>query len=249
MLKTKINKDAYDALPDELKAHYKEQNGNYILVTDEAEELRTGAAKAREERDAANRKLEETTAQIEALNEKINKIEKEKKDAADAAARQKNDIPALEASWQAKLDEANAEAEKKVTKLTEQLQKLLIDNKAIEIANEISISPKLLIPHIKPRLSAELGTDNPITRVLDADGRPSALSLDDLKKEFVANEDFAAIIKGSSANGGGAAGGANGGGAAGKKISEMSEAERSALARENPAKFRELAKAEGITLN
>lgn len=250
-LKSKLTKDEFDKLPEAQKEFYKESAGSYVLDTDDAEELRTAAARAREDRDNEKRAREELQNQLNELKNQLETINAEKREAEAERLRKEKDIPALENSWKEKLDAANAAAEQKINGLKEQLRKILVDNKAHEIANKISTSPSLILPHIRARLNAEIneGTDA-ITRVLDADGKPSAMSLKELEEEFVANQDFAAIIKGTSATGGGAAnnGGAGGGGGHGKKFSEMSETERVALARTNPAKFREMAQAEGITL-
>ena len=72
------------------------------------------------------------------------------------------------------------------------------------MAAEISTSPSLLLPHIKARLQADLDGDAPATKVLDRDGKPSAMTVADLSKEFVDNKDFAAIIRATKASGGGA---------------------------------------------
>jgi len=58
----------------------------------------------------------------------------------------------------------------------------------------------------------------PVTVVIGQDGKPSALTIDELKSELAANPAFAPIIAASKAAGGGASGGGNGGGAAKKAI-------------------------------
>ena len=58
----------------------------------------------------------------------------------------------------------------------------------------------------------------PVTVVLGQDGKPSALTIDDLKSELTANQAFAPIIAASKAAGGGASGSGNGGGAAKKAV-------------------------------
>lgn len=245
-LKTKINKEEFDALSDPLKELYKEQNGSYLLDTDEAEELRTANARAREERDEAKRKADEIKARLDALEaERAEEAERRRQEEQENARKNK-DVDAIEASWQAKLDEAKRKSEEAEARLRDQLQTLLVDNKAADLAAEISTAPKLILPHIKARLKAELDGGEVKTRVLDADGKPSALTLDDLKQEFLANDEYAAIIKSSKASGGGASNGNGGGGASGKSFNDLSEAERVALHRQNPEKFRQMAEEAGI---
>lgn len=91
----------------------------------------------------------------------------------------------------------------------------MVDNVATTIANELALqgSASVLLPHVRARLAVDYVDGQPITRVLGADGKPSALTLDELKQELSANEAFAPIIAGSKASGGGA-GGSNGGRAA-----------------------------------
>lgn len=244
MLKSKISKTEYDALSDDMKEHYKAAGDDYLLQSDGLDELRNLLATERD----ARKQLETDLKAIKDAADAAKAAAKDAEDkAAEEAAKKRGDISALEASWSGKVDAARNEAQAKVDKLTGMLEKLMVDNTAIAMANEISTSPTLMIPIIKARLKAELDGDTPLTRVLDADGKPSAANIADLKAELIANNEFAAIIRGSNASGGGANGGHSGGGAA-KKISEMSETERVALHRANPDAYREQARAEGLSV-
>lgn len=234
MLKSRLTAEEWNALSDTEKAHYKLVNGKYVLDTDEANELRESAAAARRERDQLQERLTQIEADIQAARDAEAAAQAE-------AARKAKDLPAIEASWQAKLDEAKKKADENAERLSKMLRDLLIENKAQALANDISTSPKLILPHIRARLAAEIEGEAGITRVLDKDGKPSAMSLDDLKAEFVANTDFASIIKGSNGGGSGATNQQPGGsGATSKKFSELTEAERVALHRTNPDEYRRL---------
>lgn len=237
-LKSKITKAEYDVLADVLKECYTERSGEYFLDSDDAAELRRAKERADEEKRAEKERADRLQAAID-------QAEAARRASEEEAARKKGDLAAIEASWQQKLDAAVAEANAKAEKLRTNLERLLVDNVAQSIASEISTSPTLILPHIRARLSASYDEDNVNTRVLDATGKPSALTLAELKAEFVANKDFSAIIKASNASGGGAAGNAAGGGAA-KKISEMTEAERVAFAKSNREAFQRQAVAEGL---
>lgn len=245
MLKSKITKAEYDALDAALKPFYKLEGDSALLQSDEATELR--AAKDREkvradEAEAEARRLkDEKTAADNAAAEATRLANEEK-------ARKAGDITALETSWQGKLDAAVKVEKDRADKLEGQLRVLLVDNAALAIANEISTDPDLIMPVITKRLKAELDGDTAITRVLDADGKPSAANIDDLKKELVANTKYARIMKGSNASGGGAGGQQNGGGAPSgdKKISDMTEAERVAAHKADPVAYKQRAKAEGL---
>lgn len=139
--------------------------------------------------------------------------------AAEEAARKSGDVESLEKSWREKLETAQAERDAEIQRLNGSLTKVMVDNVATNIANELALqgSANVLLPHVRGRLAVDFVDGNPITRVLGPDGKPSAATLDELKAEFAANEAFAPIIAGSKASGGGA-GGAQGGRAAAKSI-------------------------------
>lgn len=236
MLKQKIDKAAFDALPDVMKAEYKANPTNaaeYLLDAEEAREAISA-------RDREKARADGLQTQIDAINAQLNEAKTARETAEAEAAKKKGDIPAIEASWKTKLDEATAAAKVREEKLMAQLKALLVHDQAVQIANAISTVPSLMVPVIEARLSAEIDGDKPFTRVLDATGKPSALSLDDLRKEIVANTEYATIIKANDATGGGAGGATGGGGASGKKFSDMTEAEKRSLNAANPAEFQRL---------
>ena len=151
----------------------------------------------------------------EQIAAKQREIEEKARKDAEEAARKAGDVESLEKSWSEKLNKTALEKDQAIERLNGQLHNLLVDNVASSIANEIALqgSANVLLPHIRARLTVAEVDGKPTTRVLGADGKPSALSVDELKQEFATNEAFAPIIAGSKASGGGA-GGANGGRAA-----------------------------------
>lgn len=202
-LKKKLNKEEHAKLSDVLKAEYIEDGDGFRLDVDGDED--TGALKRAKDRESQLRKDAE-------------KALKEAQDQLDALgtddARKKGDIATLEKSWQTKLDTQKAEYEGKLGKLTGHTTKNLVDNVAIQLANDLSkSSPKVLLPHIRARLQADFEGDEPKTRILDKDGKPSAMTIDELKAEFVADKDFSGIITASKASGGAGKPSQNGGGA------------------------------------
>lgn len=229
MLKSKVTNAEFEALNDVLKAEYKKVGDDYFLDSDDAGELRR--AKDRETEEAKKQKQRADDLEAKALEDA-----RKANEAAAELAKKNGDITALEASWKKKHDDDIAEMQKQLDASNGIIKRVFVDNIADNIAHEISTSPLLINPHIKSRLRVELVDGEPVTRVLDANNKPTALTLDDLKKEFVANENFAAIIVGSKASGGGA-GQNRGGGGAHKKISEMNEQERVAFFNVNPDEF------------
>lgn len=235
MILRKIDKAKFDALPDVMKAEYKVDPNNaneYLLDTDEAKELLAA-------RDREKKRADDLQAAADAAAAETKRITEEAAEAVAKAAREKGDITAIEKSWQSKIDAAKADSDKALAALQEKLRKLLVHDRAVMMAAEISTVPSLMVAVIEARLSAEIEGDEPVTRVLGTDGKPSALTLDDLRKELVANKEYATIIKASGSSGGSATGG-TGGASGGKKFSEMTEAERVTLNRDNPAEFTRL---------
>lgn len=192
-LKKKLTKAEYEKLSDALKSEYISDGDDYKLDLDGDED--TGALKRAKDRETQLRRDAEKKAKE--LEEQLAAI-------SDTDARKKGDIETLEKSWQKKEGETKAAYDARIAKLEGHIKTSLVDNVASQIAHKISSAPALILPHIKARLAADLEGDAPTTRVLDKDGKVSALSVEDLTKEFVANKDFSSIIIGSKASGGGA---------------------------------------------
>lgn len=222
-LKKKITKEEHAKLSDVLKAEYIEDGEGFRLDVDGEED--TGALRRAKDREAQLRRDAEKAKKE--LEDKLAEIEGDD-------ARKKGDIATLEKSWQKKLDDQKAEYESKVSKLTTHTTKNLVDSVALSIASKISTAPALLLPHIRARLQADFDGDEPKTRILDKDGKPSAMTIEELSAEFVANKDFSAIITASKASGGAGKPSQNGGGA--PKFSGQSD-KPADLSRMNPAEL------------
>ncbi|QBZ71724.1 hypothetical protein [Pseudomonas phage KP1] len=190
-LKKKLTKEEHAKLSDVIKAEYVEDGDGFRLDVEGEED--TGALKRSKDREKqlrqeAERKLQEAQEQLDALGTDD--------------ARKKGDIATLEKSWQKKLEDQRTEYETKVQKLTGHTTKSLVDNVATQLATELFKSPALGLPHIRSRLQADFEGDEPRTRILDKDGKPSAMTVAELKAEFLANKDFAPILVASKASGG-----------------------------------------------
>ncbi len=138
--------------------------------------------------------------------------------AAEEAARKSGDVSALEKSWKEKYAKGIGEKDSELSALRGSLSKMLVDNVAVSLANELAVqgSSALLIPHIKARLEVDTSGGEPKTIVIGPDGKRSALTVEELKAEFAANPAFAPVLAGSKATGGGASG--TGGGGAAKTV-------------------------------
>lgn len=224
-----------DGLSEDVKKEYTEKDGKFYLDIEGLDEHPgVGALKrAKDHEKSLRQKAEEKVAAIEdQLTAKDNEIE-----GLRTGAVPKDDVNALKTSYETKLAAQQQAADAKYTTLNSLVEKHMLDGEALRLATDISTVPALLVPHIRGRLKLEEVDGQLSVSVLDQSGKPSAASLDDLRKELLSNKNFAPILIGSKASGGGANGGSGGGGAS-KKLSEMTGAERTAYAKENPEGFR-----------
>ena len=135
--------------------------------------------------------------------------------AAEEAARKSGDVSALDKSWQEKYAKAEAEYSAKLTAAQQQLQTVLVDNVAQKAAMDIAVDAEcaeLLADKLRGSLGLAEVDGKMQTVVFDADGKRSALTVDELKKQLIAK--YPRLVKGNPAGGAGGlpqpAGGAGG---------------------------------------
>ena len=220
-----------DDLEDHIKELYEEKDGAYFLkVSGVVPEDEVAGLKAN--RDALlTEKHEAKRLKDEAEAEKL-RIERE---AMEEAARQKGDWQALEDSYKAKLAEKETEFTSQAETLRKQVYKLTVGEQAVKLAAEISKphAQAIMSRFIEERLTLD---ENNNVRVLDLQGKPSAMTIDDLKQEFKASAMFQDIVVINNSSGGGATGVGFGGGAA-KNPKEMTTQERADWAQRDPIGF------------
>ena len=232
MLNFKV--DSLSGIDESLHSLYEEKDGAYFLkVSGVVPESDIDGLKASRDALLAEKKEQQRLAQ-EAEAEKL-RIERE---ALEEAARQKGDWQALEDSYKAKLAEKENEFSSQAETLRKQVYKLTVGDQALKLASEISKSHAIgiMTPFIEQRLTLD---ENNNVRVLDLQGKPSAMTIDDLKQEFKVNAMFQDIVVANNSSGGGATGGGQGGGAA-KNPKEMTEQERIDLYNRDPVLFKQL---------
>lgn len=192
-LKRKVTKAEYDKLSDEMKKLYESDGDDYVLDIEGYEnpdELRRARDREKEDKKKAQKELKEARERLAEL------------DGDDA--RKTGDIEKIDGAWKEKFAKAETEHSNKVAGLVAFIKKTLVNTTAEGIANKISNAPKLLAKAIADRLTVDFEGDEPALVVLGEDGKPSAMKLDGLEKEFVANKEYSAIILGNKASGGGA---------------------------------------------
>ena len=226
-LKRKITKEQFEALAENIRFEYKPGEGDneYVLQTEGDEDV--GALKRAHLR--TKDALTQSEAKRDALEVELEKIQNN-------PARKTGDIEALERQWKAEKEESDGKFTSKISSLTSRIIDGALNQAAMGLSEKISLpgNAKILLPHIKSRISAELDdNDNVVVKVLGEDGKPSDLTIDKLGEEFVANKDYSGIIQGTKARGG--AGASNNGGAVhtsnngnnggGKSLAQMSPQE------------------------
>ena len=140
-----------------------------------------------------------------ALKRALDRV-RDEKDQAIALAKQKGeDLANVEASWKGKLDEATKAHDASVKNTLSALKRATSDRIVADLSTKLAgDAADLLAPHISSRIKIELDGANAIHRVLDKEGRASALSLTDLEAELRADPRFARVIVASKGSGSGA---------------------------------------------
>jgi len=230
----KIRYDKKSDIPKGSEEHYTEKDGVWVLDADYEDVTALKRAKEHEktQRVAAETKASELQTQLEQTRTELEGVRE--------GAIPKSDVDALKRSYQTKY-ETDINAEKsKTAALQSQVDKLVLGTTVDKLALELFGPANQLIgkPHVAARLRLEEENGEQVVKVVDKDGKPSALTLADLQKEMLQDKTFAGILVGSRASGGGASGGQGGGGASSKKLSEMSESERVQYAKDKPEEFR-----------
>lgn len=224
-MKYLIDKAAYDALEPSLQAFYKAQGEDYVLAV---EGLPAGGGDLEGLKRQNQVLLDEAKEAKRLKREADEKLAKEQLDAAKA----KGDFEQLYASS----EQALAIERARLVELTTSIERQGIAAAASKIATGIADgeNAEILAEFVERRLKIVEGQ----VKVTDAAGNLTIASLDDLAKEFQQAPRYASLVRGTQANGGGAAGGKGGG--ATKQLHEMSDADRIKLSNENPTLFNQL---------
>lgn len=231
-MKYLIDKAAYDALEPSLQAFYKAQGEDYVLTVD--------GLPAPEDTAGLKAKNDELLAELKANKTKAREAEEAARIAAEENARKSGDTEALDRSWTEKHTKALGEKDATLAGLQAQVHALTVGATAARLAGELAVqgSSAVLQKLIEPSLSFEMRDGKPVVVVLDAERRPTALTVDEYKEQLFNDAALAPLIAASRATGGGAGGG-KGGGAA-KTWDQLTGMERVELRRTNPAEHARL---------
>jgi hypothetical protein len=234
MFKINITKAEWEALSEVQRQLYVVDGDGYKLPLAENDD----PSALRRARDRERDDAKQLRADLLTLKNQIAELEGK-------TARETGDVKALESSWQKKFTDRETELNGIIDGFKQAIGKSLVEQAMSTVSAAVTAKPEhaaLLKPHIAGRFDVVFDGNAATLKIKDKEGKPSALSLDDLQKEILADPTFGTIVVASKASGSGAAGGNGGkGGGAAKKFGELSEAERVALFRENPTEFKRLA--------
>ncbi|MCT8948408.1 hypothetical protein [Pseudomonas iridis] len=219
-MKYKISKAEYEALDAAMQALYKAMGDEFVLSV---EGFPTGSDD-----------LEGLRNQVQTLlTEK--KEEKRKRDAAEAEQRRlqeesqraNGEYEQLYTSSQQALEQERT----RLAELTANIERRDLTSAASKVSSSIADgeNAEILAEFVQRRLKIVEGQ----VKVTDASGNLTIATLEDLAKEFQQAPRYASLVRGTQANGGGAAGGKGGG--ATKTWDQMTGMERVELRRTNPA--------------
>lgn len=179
------------------------------IKPEDVEKLQADLKSAMEALDEQNDELERYKAKHKEAEKHLKEKERLAKEATEEAARKSGDVEALEKSLHEKYANDISERDAKIAEQDSIISKMTVGSEAQRLAADLAVpgSAEVLLPHIERRLQVEIRDGTPSIRVLDKDGKPSASSVEDLRKELEGNASFAPLIIGSKASGSGAPGG------------------------------------------
>lgn len=228
----KFQLDTLEGVDEAIQTMYVEKGGKYVLNIE-------GLPQA-EDVSGLKSKVEELLGEKKAAEKARKEAEDQARLEREDAARKSGNVEELEKSWTEKFNRREAELSSQLestnSALQGQIRDLTVGRTATDIATTLAIpgSAKALLPHIERRLSVEQRDGKPTVVVLDASGKLSASTLDELKAEFTNDPAFGPLIAGSKASGGGAGGAGKGGGAAQGNIGGNKDERTKAIASKYP---------------
>lgn len=209
----KITHAVWKLLPADVQASFTKVGTG----ADDVSEFDNGEENAAGLKTALEKEKETVRTQGKKLSDfetaKAAEIEAERKKAVEEA-RTKGDFKTVEDDYKRRIKELE-DANKRAAKDAEERIKTDAINKHVEDLSKLFTSPVLAKSFIKQRLTAEIVDGEAIVRVLGKDGKASAASVEDLKKEYLTDGDLKGSLVASKGSGGGSTQTPSGGGSTG----------------------------------
>lgn len=237
-MKYQVSVSDYEGLNDEQKALYGD-------AKDDKHTLKVEGLPQVEDVSGLKSKNAELLTEAKDAKDDARQLRKDLQKATTKKAKEDGDIEALEASWKEKYDTDLGVANEAKDEAMKMLRLEKVHSRAVELATTLAVSGSadVLLPHIESRLSMEIKDGRAVAVVMDMEGKPSALTVEELGKEIADNPAFAPLIEASKAAGGGANGAQRGGAAQSKT------ATRAQWAGMNPSQKMEFSKDGGHVLD
>lgn len=238
--KAAVTKEEYDALPEELKQHYAENNGQFNLAVTaamgldliNADGLKSSLQKERASVKSLITKLESfddldpeaARAALKTVDELGDQASVDEKIAAGLKAKEEQ----LQAKFQKDLDAQTAKfstdltaANKRADTLERQLENELVTSAATAAISKAKGSVRLLLPVVRGMVRMEKRDDGTMAAaIMDGSGNPrlstqagsmDPMTMDELVEELRGDNEFARGFDGSGASGGGSSNSDGGG--------------------------------------
>lgn len=218
----KLTKAVWALLPATLQANFKPviPDGKTEADAEEYDNGEEDAGALKRSLEAEREEKKRIAQERDALKGKDDDAARKAREDAEKKARESGDVAALEKSWKEK-QKADEKAHKEALAARErEIARLALDTQVDSLAGNFTV-PSAMKAAIRDRLSVEFDAEGKtVIRVKDATGAPSASTVEDFKKELLANPEYKGIIKASQGSGGGATppGHGGGGGATPTKI-------------------------------
>lgn len=216
----KLVLDSLDGLDDTTRALYTEKDGKFRLDVDGVEDV--SGLKA---------KITELMSETKAEREKRQALERQHEEAEAARQKEAGEFKTLYEKAQADLDKEREEARK----FRQAIQDKDRESAANAIASELTRDTARAALLMKEAQAFAKYTDEGVKFEIGGVPVERTKVIEHLKSQYPF------LVDGNQSSGGGASGG--NGGAGTKKLSEMNDEERLALARENPETFRKMREA------
>lgn len=199
----KMKLETLEGVDESLHGFYEEGENGYSLKVEGLED--TGALKRAKEHEKATRQAAE--AKLAEAKAKLEEIEQN-------AARQSGDVESIEKSWKEKFSARETELNGQIETLSGKINNGIIDSEAAKLgAMAVDGSESVLAKFVRDRLTVDSSGSEPKLVILDEQGKPSALTVDEYREEIRNNPAFAPMLSASKATGSGANGDGKGGSA------------------------------------
>jgi hypothetical protein len=236
--------DSLEGLPEVIAKEYeKTDSGKFRLKVEGLEDV-TGLKKNRD------KLLEESKAAKDRLKQLEDDLESIKREKAKGSGDMDSVVKSYEEKIAALKNESAAlknESAAQIATLQGQIGQLTAGETATKLAASLARNVKgedgkdystvdVLEPLIRQRLRTDTREGLPVVTVLDRSGKPTALTVDELKAEFINNPAYSPLIAGSKASGAGNHAAGPSGGNSGNDLMNLPPLERATRARELAAK-------------